>query len=183
MPPSETSVSLSPFNRPAERLAIVAGRAVQVQIAPRDSADLTPFLLLAIRGDVKGTSVERSTVVAAEMRGGPADRLEEILARQIDSPEKFLRLLLVLLGLGDAARMAQLFQAPGQGGRWLDGMTSGIFEVLVRGLAADAAAFDRLDDIVRRLTAREDGASILPAGWDALWPTFVKARRLIGRSS
>jgi hypothetical protein len=183
MPPSETTVSLSPFNRPAERLAIVAGRAVQVQLAPRDSADLTPFLVLSIRGDVKGTSVERSTVVTAEIQGDPADRLEEILARQIDSPEKFLRLLLLLLGLADAAQMAQLLTSTGHGGRWRDGMTSGVFELLVRGLAADAAAFDRLDDIVRRLTARQDGASVLPPGWGALWPTFVKARRLTGRSS
>lgn len=182
-PPSETSVSLSPFNRPAEHLAILAGRAVRVQIAPRDAADLTPFLVLAIRGDVKGKSVQRSTVVAAEMRGGPTDRLEEILARQIDSPEKFLRLLLLLLGLGDAARMTQLLKSTGQGGRWLDWTTAGIFELLVRGLAADGAAFDTLDDIVHRLTAREDGASILPVGWGGLWPTFVKARRLIGRSS
>jgi hypothetical protein len=182
VPPHEASVSLFPFNRPAEHVALAGGSPVRVEMAPRDAADLTPFLVLAILASVKGKEVGRSTVVTAEMRGAPADRLDEILARQIDSPEKFLRFLLLLLGVGDARMTVQALPT-GLGGKWMDGSTIGIFELLVRGLGADPAAIDRLDDLARRLSAREDGASILPPGWAALWPTFVKARKLVGGSS
>jgi hypothetical protein len=182
VPPQGASVSVSPFNRPAEHSPLAAGTPVHAQMASRDVTELTPFLVLTIRASVKGKEVERSTVVAAEMRGAPADRLDEILARQIDSPEKFLRFLLLLLGLGDARVAPQTLPAS-LGGKWMDGSTIGIFELLVRGLAADPAAIDRLDDLARRLSEREDGASILPPGWAALWPTFVKARKLIGGSA
>jgi hypothetical protein len=181
-PPTGASVSLSCYNRPAELVVLAGGSPVHAPLAPREAADLTPFLVLTIQARVKGRQVERSTVVTAQMVGAPADRLDEILARQIDSPEKFLRFLLLLLGLRDASMAAQGLPA-GLGGKWMDGSAVGVFELLVRGLAADPSAIDRLDDLVRRLTAREDGEVVLPAGWTALWPTFVKARRLVGGSS
>ena len=40
-----------------------------------------------------------STVVLALLIGDPAGRLDEVLARQVDTPEKFLRFLALLLGL------------------------------------------------------------------------------------
>jgi hypothetical protein len=73
-------------------------------------------------------------------------------------------------------------QPTGLAGSWADGAAVGIFELLVRGLAADPAAIDRLDDVTRRLSARPDGADVLPTGWAGLWPVFVEARRLSGNT-
>ena len=42
--------------------------------------------------------LERSTVVCSRLEGSPDDRFRQILARQIDTPEKFLRLLALLIG-------------------------------------------------------------------------------------
>ena len=46
----------------------------------------------------------RSTVVLASLSGDPHGRHDELLARQIDTPEKFLRLLALMLSLGGAER-------------------------------------------------------------------------------
>ena len=178
--PDGVTLNVSPFNRLAERLPLVGGSHVLVELAPREAVELTPFLVLLARGALGTRQIERSTVVKAEMEGGPADRLDEILARQIDSPEKFLRFLLLLLGLGDANVVTSALRPTGHAGMWADGAAVGIFELLVRGLAADPGAIDRLDDVTRRLSARPDGADILPAGWADLWPIFIEARRLAG---
>jgi hypothetical protein len=182
VPPEGATVSLSPFNRLTERVTLVDGRPVRVDLAARDAAEVTPFLALHARGVLGGRQLERSTVVKAEIDGGPADRLEEILARQIDSPEKFLRLLLLLLGMG-VVNTAALAQPGGPAGWWADGGNAGIFELLVRGLAANSAAMDRLDDLTRRLSARPDAANVLPPGWTDLWPVFAEARRIAGGMS
>ena len=178
--PEGVTLSLSPFNRIAERLPLPGGRPVRVELAPREAVELTPFLVLLARGVFGKRQIERSTVVKAEMQGGPADRLDEILARQIDTPEKFLRLLLLLLGLGDTNVVTSALQPRGLAGTWADGAAVGIFELLVRGLAAYPAAIDRLDDVTRRLSARPDGTDVLPVGWADLWPVFIEARRLAG---
>jgi hypothetical protein len=49
-----------------------------------------------------GVVVEKQIVVCATLVGDPSQRLDEILVRQIDTPEKFLRLINLLLGLGNS---------------------------------------------------------------------------------
>jgi hypothetical protein len=177
-PPEGTTVSLSPFNRLTEHVPLVGGRPVRVELAARDAVEVTPFLALQARGVTRARQVERSTVVKAEIDGGPVDRLEEILARQIDSPEKFLRLLLLLLLGIDDPSIAAVAQPGGLAGPWADAGNTGIFELLVRGLAAQPAAMDRLDDLTRRISARPDADHVLPSGWTDLWPVFAEARKL-----
>jgi hypothetical protein len=125
-------------------------------------------------------AVQRTVVVCAELIGGPSDRLDEILVRQIDTPEKFLRFLLLLLGLGEFSRPESATDAAGIfAGHWAQADHLGIFELLVRALAIDPTAIDRLDEIVRRLSAHMGGPDVLPLGWPQLWATVVQARKLL----
>ena len=73
-----------------------------------EMVDITPFLIVGVT-DASGES--RGTVVLAAFTGDPPGRQDELLARQIDTPEKFLRLLALLLSLGGAGDMADLLAA------------------------------------------------------------------------
>ena len=183
LPGAGVAVSIGPFNHPAEQAPVKGGEPVHVEMRPRDGYDLTPFLVLRARGSVNGREVERATVVCATLEGGPGDRLDEVLVRQLDSPEKFLQFLLLLLGFGEIGAVRPTASSPGAGaGRW-QASASGVFELLVRGLVTDPTSIDHLDEIVRRLTARESGRAVLPEGWDGLWAAVVEARRIVGLRS
>ena len=180
VPAHGIAVSIGPFNHPAEQASLKGGEPVRVEMRPRDGYDITPFLVLRARGSVHGRDVERATVVCATLEGGPVDRLDEVLVRQLDSPEKFLQFLLLLLGFGELGAAPLPSASLGAGGAWWQASSWGVFELLVRGLATDPTSIDRLDEIVRRLMTRENGRSVLPEGWDGLWTAVVEARRLVG---
>jgi hypothetical protein len=89
-------------------------------------------------------------------------------------------LLLLLLGLGGRPLTAALTAPASQAdGGWSQGAPAGVFELLVRALAVNPAAIDRLADIVDRLAQREQGRQVLPPGWDELWSTVAAARQLL----
>ena len=152
---------------------------MHVELATREGADLTPFLVLKAQVTAAKQAVQRTAVVCAELVGGPSDRLDEILVRQIDTPEKFLRFLLLLLGLGDFSLPEAATDAAGIFGNWGPADRVGIFELIVRALAVDPTAIDRLDEIVRRLSSHKGGPDVLPLGWPQLWATVIEARGLL----
>jgi len=182
-PPVGVIVNIAPFNRLTEKTVVAGGKPVRVELPIRDGADLTPFLILRAQITVDKHAVERTAVVCAELIGGPSDRLDEILVRQIDTPEKFLRFLLLLLGLGELSLPTATDSAGTVAGNWGQADRLGIFELLVRALAIDPTAIDRLDEIVRRLSAHKGGTDVLPLGWSQLWATVIQARKLLLRKS
>lgn len=183
VPPAGVTLFVAPFNRPAEQSPMVGGKPLQVDLGTREGADLTPFLILTARTTSGKQSVQRSAVVFAEMVGGPADRLNAILVRQIDTPEKFLQFLLLLLGFSDSGFGEAPTQSGGTSAGWDRVARLGILELLVRALATDPSSIDRLDEMVQRLRAPAKGPVVLPAGWSDLWPTVIQARKLLASDS
>ncbi|MDF2807413.1 MAG: uncharacterized protein K0S43_2359, partial [Cellulosimicrobium sp.] len=143
--------------------------------------DITPFVILRVT-DIESSTVsnpvELSTVIHAHLVGDPPNRLDEVLARQVDTPEKFLRFLMLLLGIGDAALMT-LVEGEGDGagqGEWQVGAGgTGIFETIVTALATKPASLRDLDRLVRRLQSTDAGAQVLPPGFDDLWTSVFDA--------
>jgi hypothetical protein len=177
---ADTTVELAAYNRPIDRHQLQPGAPARVELAARAAVELTPFLLLSASTRVAGRLIDRSAVVQAQLVGGPSDRLEEILVRQIDTPEKFLRLLLLLLGLGTTPMaLAHLTPTGTAGGDWNQGAPLGVFELLVRALAVNPAAIDRLAGIVERLSRHDQGPQVLPPGWTEVWATVAAARQLL----
>jgi hypothetical protein len=136
-------------------------------------ADITPFL--AVRAEISGLGV--ATVVRAELHGDPADRLDTVLASQVDTPDKFLRFLTLLLGLEDAFGPAG---APaGQDGAAVDfgavGPGGGVLEAVLRALADNPRAILDLDRLVAGLARTQQGRDVLPAGFADLWRTVMAA--------
>lgn len=136
--------------------------------------DVTPFVILRVT-DPSGLTL--STVIHAALSNDPPGRLDEVLARQVDSREKFLRFLALLLNLGDpdALWVAGAADAAGAGWSATFGGTTGVFELVLGALADRPESLADLDRLVSRLKQTEAGRDILPDGFDEFWSTVVAA--------
>ena len=172
-----TSVTIAAYNRPAETYTLHPGEPVAIELSPREIADVTPFLQLNASGKHGSLVIERSTVICSRLEGGPADRFSEIFARQIDTPEKFLRLLALLMGFGSGSVIGV---NSGTGG-WVEGWSSdagtGALELLARALSQNPESIDHLATIIDHVRASARGMAILPPGWDDVWMPALEARR------
>ena len=173
--PECTSVTIAPYNRTAETFPLEPGRPADLELPPRDLADITPFLQVTARRTVDGETVERSAVVCSKLVGAPEDRFEEILARQIDTPDKFLRLLSLLIGFG-SGRVGDLATAGDGPASWSAGFGQGVLELLAQALAERPESIDHLATIVERLRRSPTGRAVLPQGWDDVWLPLQEAR-------
>jgi hypothetical protein len=134
--------------------------------------DVTPFVVVTAQ-DHRGVS--QHTVVHAQLIGDPAGRFDEVIARQVDTPEKFLRFLALLLGLfGETS----LLPGAGDGsGSWAVSPGSGVLEMLLRGLVDRRTQLDDLARLVTRLESTEQGRKVLPHGFAELWQVVDAVRR------
>ena len=174
--PESMSVTVAAHNRPAEAHTVKAGEPVDVELQPRELADVSPFLQLTVRLTVEGEAVERSAVVCSLLSGAPEERFNEIMARQIDTPEKFLRLLALLIGFasgssGDASASGD------ESAAWSAGPGQGVLEMLARALSERPESIDYIASIVEYLRRPRNGRMILPPGWDEVWLPALEARR------
>lgn len=169
--PESTSLTIAAHNRPAETHALSSDELVDIELQPMELADVTPFLQLTARLTVEGNAVERSAVICSLLDGAPEERFHEIMARQIDTPEKFLRLLALLIGFASGG--SGFIPAAGDGSAtWSAGPGQGILELLARALSERPESIDFIESIVEYL--RQD---ILPPGWDNVWLPALEARR------
>lgn len=174
------TLSIAPFNQPTEAVPLQLGAPSDACFAPRVSADLTPFLLLTASTSTGGKRVSCSTVVKAKWINEPPNRLDDIMIRQLDTPEKFLRFIMLLLALGGDTPTG-LDVSIGGGGSWQRSTsTTGLFELLVRALAVQPEAIDRLGGIVEHLRNSPLAEKVLPPEWDEVWAAVSAARGLIG---
>lgn len=169
--PSGLSATAAPLTRQELAQPLRQGRGVQTVVSGLALTDVTPFVMLV------ATDGERfaRTVVPARLEGDPPGRLDEILAKQIQTPEdfvRFLKLLLRLVGEDGVSRDAQR-----EGGMPWSRSSQGIFEILVRAMADQPKALDDLQGFVKRMLATDSGRAKLPVGFDALWAVVTEARR------
>ena len=133
-------------------------------------ADVTPYLVLTLEDPEAGLS--KSTVIQGSLRTDPEGRLDEIVARQLDDPQKLRQFLLLFLTPEDA------LPGSGTGTGWFassgfgDGSTAGLFEAMVGAMAGPDASsvFPDLKVVMDRLLAlRGDDPEIqqLHALWTA----------------
>jgi hypothetical protein len=172
--PAGYDVTAELLTRPGEARVLAANVPADADYPSVPLPDITPFVVLRVRSP---EGLQRGTVVHATLVNDPTGRLDEILARQVDTPEKFLRFLALLLGLADPNL---LLLGTGQDNRV--GSTRitagpGVFELVLRALADRPDALLDLDRLVRRLQATDAGRRVLPDGFDVLWSTVLDAHR------
>jgi hypothetical protein len=162
---------------PGSAVAVSDGAVQHGTIHSVPLLEVGPFLRLRLADEAGREAV---CVVRAELRGDPEGRLDEVLASQINTPEKFLRFLALLLGLGQAHPLALM-------GLGTDGSTPAgglapaphVFEIVIRALARSPESIDDLDRLVRRMLATETGAANLPEGFAPFWDVVTTSRAQI----
>ena len=174
--PKGTSVKIAPHNRPAETYPLSRVEPIDVELPPRELVDITAFLRLTASRTVNGEVLERSTVICSRLEGSPDERFREILARQIDTPEKFLQLLALLLGFASGTGIGVDVLSEGSAS-WSAGPGQGVLELLASALAERPESIDHLEEIVERLRRSPSGRTVLPPGWDGVWLPVLEARR------
>lgn len=144
-----------------------------------ETADISPFLSIRMTSP---SGIQAGTVVLAILVGEPTDRLDLVLARQIDTPEKFLRFLYLILSLGNPHFLSYLSDGNGEGGSLgVRPGGPGVLELVLRALADKPDALDDLGRLVTRLSTTEEGRKLLPAGFEELWAEAERARRALAR--
>ena len=175
--PENASVTIAPYNRATETYELHPAEPVDIELPLREIVDVTAFLQLTARQTDGGVVVERSTLVCSRLEGAPEDRRDEILARQIDSPEKFMRLLSLLMGFASGSVPGNGGGTGGWGGSWSAGPGQGVLELLARALSENPKSIDQLATIVEHLRGSSKGRQALPPGWDDVWKPAFEARR------
>ena len=174
--PEGTRVTIAPHNRPAETYPLNREDPIDVALLPRELVDITAFLRLTASRKADGDVLERSTVVCSRLEGSPDERFREILARQIDTPEKFLQLLALLIGFAAGTGTSVSESSEGTSS-WSAGAGQGVLELLARALAESPESIDHLEEIVEHLRRSPSGRTVLPPGWDSVWLPALEARR------
>ena len=174
-----TSVTIAPYNLPAETYVLHSGEPVAIELSPRELADITPFLQITASRLDGSQLIDRSTVICSRFEGEPADRYSEIFARQIDTPEKFLRLLALLMGFGSGTAIGVQSGTSGWTDSWAadTGTGTGVLELLAQALSVNPDSIDHLAKIIEYLRGSAKGMAILPPGWDDVWLPALEARR------
>ena len=137
---------------------------------------LTAFIAFRLRVPVHGVDDVRMTLrLPAE--GMPPDRVHEILRGLLDSPEKFLAFLRVLLGGLDAVFA---WTQDGDEGREPAGRGAGVggetlLEDLVRTASRDPDRLQPVRRLIEDLRKTEDGRRIVPDELFAVWTAVEEA--------
>ena len=173
------SASVELLTRPGIARSPKAGQTLQVVFPRVGKVDITPFVCIRVTTDEGLTA---GTVVLAHLANDPSDRLDVVLASQIDTPEKFLRFVHLLLSLGSPQLMAEAAQGNGPASAWTFGPGSaGVLELALRALVHRPQAIDDLDRLVQRMETTATGAALLPEGFAEVWAQVRVARKKVAR--
>jgi len=145
---------------------------------------LTSFFCLEVVAESARQKATKRFVLNVSLENAPEDRRERILRSMVDSRGKLLRLVLFLLGEGgsDGESVAAVRRVLAGGGRDGEDGTSGgynlpLFEQMVRALARNPVALDRIDALLTDMWASEEARGHIPEEWDAIWGPIMTARR------
>lgn len=177
--PADHTLVLGLLTRPGVAHAATIGSSLDILFEGVALPDVTPFVTMRL---TDGDGVTVGTIIHAPLDHDPEGRLDEVLARQVDTREKFLRFLALLLGLGDPAALWAAGEDGGGSGAWGSGFggSTGLLELVLGALADRPKSLVDLDGLVRRLRASESGRRILPDGFEEFWMAVTAALAKLG---
>ena len=171
------NIQVGLLTRPGQDQAVASGSALDLRVTDVPTADVTAYLTVSV---IASSDVCASTVVVADLVNPPENRLDLVLARQIDTPEKLMRLIHLLLDFANPAALSVFENGEAGPARWTPSSGgSGELELILRALAADPKILDNLDDLITRLQKTEEGRAVLPPDFARLWTQVRQARTLI----
>ncbi|MBB1510283.1 phospholipase D family protein [Tessaracoccus sp. MC1756] len=176
--PDGWRATLRLLTRGAELRRAGPDKPVDLRFDAIPTADLTAYVIVTLTAP---NGHERSATIVADLKGAPRDRWDHVLARQIDTPAKFMRYMLLLLSLDQPNLLAQLARTDTPAGSGFGGEGAfgapGLLELVLRNLRHRPSTILDLDKLMRRLRKTEEGRSRIPPEVARLWPQIIKAAR------
>ncbi|WP_460683294.1 phospholipase D family protein [Modestobacter lapidis] len=173
--PDGARITVHPVTLPEYAAEVPPEQLIDATFGPMETDQISAFMVITARAQ-DGMTV--SAVVLADLVGAPENRLDEIIARQVDTPEKFLRFLALLLGMGQPAWAAGLGPAGSAGASAGSAFEApGLLELLMRALVEHPNRLDDLARLVDRLSAHPDRGGVLPAGFAEIWAVVDAVRQ------
>ena len=171
-------VTVSPVFSNHEGYKLKVNERTDVAFAASSLDEVSAFMRLTISESSAPDAVRISTSVRGELRGVPASRSQDVIIRLLDTPEKLLRFIQLLLAIGQRETLdasLDLVTGSGEGGDWATA-EHGIFEALIEAVARDRESLSRLAPIIERIIETGDKHHVLPEGWQELWMAVSQAR-------
>ncbi|NKS22301.1 hypothetical protein GS467_13950 [Rhodococcus hoagii] len=170
--PDGFALAIGLTTRPGNNIRIDTGADLDHHIRRLTLVEITPFVTLTVTSPA---GLVASTVVVATLVGDPPERLDEVIAAQLKSPEDFLKLIALLLSVqGIHGGTGASWSAATSGGAAGDA-ASGVLEVLLQALARGDGDLEAIGRIVDRL----DGRDVLPDGFSELWRAVEDASKAL----
>ena len=170
--PDGFALSIGLTTLPGNNIRIDTGLVLDHCIRRLALAEITPFVTLAVTSPEGLTA---STVIVATLVGDPPERLDEVIASQLKSPEDFLKLIALLLSVqgihGGGGTSWVAVASAGAAGT----TGSGVLELLAQALARGDGDLEAIGRIVDRLNGRE----VLPDGFGELWRAVEAASQTL----
>lgn len=156
---------------------VAVGEAISLDF-PITIEAITSFIAFDVGSTQLASSDRIAFVVNATLEGVPENRHERVLASMLRDPDRFIRYLLLLLGL-DTTGDAGLMPSSGEGGdsTWRAGADTPLLEVMLRALARSPERLHHVRRLVADLQRSSDAA--LPEGFLEMWEPIDRA---LGRS-
>ncbi|NKS16894.1 hypothetical protein GS490_11240 [Rhodococcus hoagii] len=170
--PGGFALTIGLTTRPGNKIRIDTGTDLGHRIRRLTLVEITPFVTLTVTSP---EGLVASTVAVATLVGDPPERLDEVIAAQLKSPEDFLKLIALLLSVqGIHGGTGASWSAAASGGAAGDA-ASGVLEVLLQALARGDGHLEAIGRIVERL----DGRDVLPEGFGELWRAVEDASKAL----
>lgn len=170
-------------------ISLTEARSRALAEALRDHADfgtvsfdrLTSFFAIELTLAEAGASATVRFVINADLQGAPEDRGDRLLSRLLESREKVLRYLLLLLAADGFAAdgsgpITRLIEALDHSGAWADATAVPLLESLIRALSREPDRLDHVARLVESLRATPEGTELLPADFEDVWGPISEAR-------
>lgn len=152
-------------------------------------AYLTVFYEFHLKIKLENITREKKFLLKIPTMGMPEDRHKYILRSYMDSPEKFLQFLFVMLMDPDQAvdllaGMDNMVYSEAVNGHTETQIAPGIplFETLVKALTESPTRLDEINSIVEDLRQMPDGKSVLPENFEHVWVPLYEARKRMERT-
>jgi len=182
--PPEVTLKVRPINLPRENaiaLRDLCSRPI-VSFNALSFEALTGFLAIEALAVARGRSQTAAFVLNVRLLGAPSDREKRILLRLLNSRERLLRYLLMLLADADLDPRQLLAESAttGNDGRAdLRDTSFGLplLEPLMRTLARDPRRLRHVARLIDDLRSAEEGRRIVPAEFMAVWQPIWAASK------
>jgi hypothetical protein len=150
---------------------------VLARFGPIGLSSLSAFLACRLSATRKGITRESRFVLNLPIEGLPEDRLDRLLASQIQDRDRLLRLLLLLLqpdGSATALAEAMLGAEGGGGNQQRASRATPLFEAVVRATVDGKERIVEMGRLLEDLMRTEDGRALVPQELWGLWQEITK---------